>query len=270
MLKDRFGTETTSITPETLLEVRQAIDRAQGFFAFGGESVGHYQHDPLKAELLWHFGFWKIRQLREARQLQPRDIFPPGLYKNVVVLLADLCSFSSYVRDTPDEEVVRDCLTSFYSKARYQIIGNGGMFYQFVGDEVIAMFGIPDKPSGFVKAALDTAMSLINIGNSVSHDWQQKIDREQSSSGVHIGMAIGDIQIVSLRPYSRMHFGAIADSINVAARLMSIAGSGEIAVSNSFLRALDENEREMFREIETLEAKNVGKIKAWKYALSED
>ena len=89
------------------------------------------------------------------------------------------------------------------------------MFYQFVGDEVIAMFGIPDKPSGFVKAALDTAMSLINIGNSVSHDWQQKIDREQSSSGVHIGMAIGDIQIVSLRPYSRMHFGAIADSITI-------------------------------------------------------
>jgi hypothetical protein len=47
------------------------------------------------------------------------------------VLLADLCSFSSYIRDTGDAEVVRESLTAFYSKARYQIINNGGMLYQF-------------------------------------------------------------------------------------------------------------------------------------------
>jgi len=139
------------------------------------------------------------------------------------------------------------------------------MLYQFVGDEVIGIFGIPDRPAGFVQTALEVAQSLVSIGNSVSHNWQRRIDRVQTSGGVHIGLAIGDIQIVSLRPSGRTHIGAISDSINIAARLMSSAGSGEIVVSNSFLQALNQEDRVNFQEMEPLEARNVGRIKAWKF-----
>jgi adenylate cyclase len=264
LLHDRFQIRIPAITPTNLIEVRQSIDRAQGFYAFGGESLAGYEHEPLCAELMWHLGFWKIRQLRESKQLGPREILPPGLYRGVVVLLADLCSFSSYVRDTPDERIVRESLTSFYSKARYQIINNGGMLYQFVGDEVIGLFGLPDRPGGFARDALDTARSLISIGNSVSHNWQRQIDRVQATGGVHMGVAIGDLQIVSLRPFGRTHVGAVGDCINVAARLMATAGPGEIVASNSFLQALDDASRSKFQEIEPVEARNVGRIKAWK------
>jgi adenylate cyclase len=61
----------------------------------------------LKAQPLWHFGFWRLRQMREPRRLGVRDIVPPGHYRDVVVL-ADLCSFSSFVRDTPNAEVIRE------------------------------------------------------------------------------------------------------------------------------------------------------------------
>jgi class 3 adenylate cyclase len=264
LLKDRYGIEVPAITAANLIEVRQAIDRAQGFYAFGGASLAGYEHEPLNAELLWHFGFWRLRQLREARGLGPRDILPPGLYRGAVVLLADLCSFSSYVRDTPDGRVVRESLTAFYSKARYQIIHNGGMRYQFVGDEVIGLFGLPDRPAGFAGDALATARALVSIGDSVSHHWQRQIDRVQAAGGVHVGVAVGDLQIVSLRPFGRTHVGAIGDCINVAARLMAAAGPGEVVVSNSFLQALDDADRGSFREIEPVEGKNVGRIKAWK------
>lgn len=264
LLRDRFGIDVPAITPDNLLEVRQTIDRAQGYYAFGGDSLAGYEHEPLNAELLWHFGFWKLRQLRERQGLGPRDILPPGLYRGVAVLLADLCSFSSYVRDTPDGRIVRESLTSFYSKARYQILNNGGMLYQFVGDEVIGLFGLPDRPGGFAGDALDTARSLLSIGESVSHHWQRQIDRVQAAGGVHIGLAVGDLQIVSLRPFGRTHVGAIGDSINVAARLMAAAAPGEVVASNSFVQALDETTRADFAEIEPVEARNVGRIKAWK------
>ncbi|QEL21075.1 adenylate/guanylate cyclase domain-containing protein [Limnoglobus roseus] len=266
LLRDRFLIEISAITPDNLIEVRQAIDRAQGYFAFGGESQAAYEHEPLNAELLWHFGFWKLRELREARQLRPRDMLPPGLYRNVAVLIADLCSFSSYVRDTADGRIVRESLTSFYSKARYQIINSGGMLYQFVGDEVIGFFGLPDREADAVQTAFETAQALISIGNSVSHHWQRQIDRVQNSGGVHVGLAIGDLQIVSLRPFGRTHVGAIGDCINVAARLMSTAGPGEVAASNSFLQSLDEETQGQFQEVEPVEARNVGRIKAWKWA----
>jgi adenylate cyclase len=140
------------------------------------------------------------------------------------------------------------------------------MLYQFVGDEVIGLFGIPDEGPGSARDALEAARSLIGIGKSVSEHWQRRIDRVQTSGGVHIGVAMGDLQIVSLRPFGRTHIGAVGDCINVAARLMATAGPGEMVVSNSFLQSLDEDACANFREMAPVEAKNVGRIKAWKWS----
>jgi class 3 adenylate cyclase len=266
LLAEGFGISIAGITTDNLLDVRQAIDRAKGFHAFGGTSFADYEHDPLKAELLWHFGFWRLKQLRSTGRSTPRDILPPGPYQAVAVLLADWCSFSSYVRDTNDADIVRESLTAFYSKARYQIINNGGMLYQFAGDEVIGLFGIPDHPHGFTEAVLDTARALCRIGESVSQAWQRRIDRVQTAAGLHVGVAIGDLQIVSLRPFSRLHIGAIGDCINVASRLLTLAGPGEVVLSNAFHQKLDDQSQARCSEIEPVDARNVGRIRAWKAA----
>jgi adenylate cyclase len=268
LLAERFNVGSPAMTTDNLLDVRQAIDRAKGFHAFGGSSFSDYEHDPLKADLLWHFGFWRIQQLRSSGRSTPREILPPDLYRGVAVLLADLCSFSSYVRDTSDAEIVRESLTAFYSKARYQIINNGGMLYQFAGDEVLGLFGIPDHPEGFTDAVLDTARALCRIGESVSQHWQRRIDRVQTASGLHVGIALGDLQIVSLRPFSRLHIGAIGDCINVASRLLSLAGPGEVVLSNAFHQQLDERHQARCSEIEPIDARNVGRIRAWKLTAS--
>jgi class 3 adenylate cyclase len=270
MIRAEFGIEAEGLTEANLLDVRQAIDRAKGYHAFGAPSLAAYQDDPLKSTLLWHFSFWRLRQMREAGGLSPRDIFAPGLYPEVVVLIADLCSFSSFVRDTRDDAVIRHSLTSFYSKAGYQLLNNGGMLSQFVGDEVVGLFGIPERRPEAVRNALLVAKSLVDIGNSISNEWQRHIDRVQDCGGLHIGMAVGDIQALSLRPFSRTHMGVIGDPLNVAARLMAAAGPSEIIVSNSLYHDLDDANREGFQEVAPLEARNVGRIKAWKLSLASD
>ena len=270
LLAERFGVGIHGITAEDLLDVRQVIDRAKGFHAFGGSSLAEYDHDPLKADLLWHFGFWRLKQLRSTGRSTPRDILPPGQYPAVAVLLADLCSFSSYVRDTSDADIVRESLTAFYSKARYQIINSGGMLYQFAGDEAIGFFGMPDHAEGFTDAVLDTARALCRIGESVSQHWQRRIDRVQNAAGLHVGVALGDLQIVSLRPFSRLHIGAIGDCINVASRLLALAGPSEIVLSNAFHQRLDEDNQTRCSEIEPVDARNLGRIRAWKLSSAAD
>src|SRR5262249_37070378 len=157
--------------------------------------------------------------------------------------------FSSYVRDTPNEAVTRQTLTSFYSKARCQIVNNGGMLYQFLGDGVIALFGLHEKRSHFVQRAVETARALIDIGDSISDHWQGRIERMQTSGGLHIGMALGDLQIVALRPFNPSFVGTLADVINMAARLMGEASSGEIVASNCFYRALPQSTQTYFHEM---------------------
>lgn len=262
-VEKHFGVSISQIAPTVLLDVRAAIDHAKGLYAFGEEPMDASVHSPLRSQLLWNFSFWRLRHFR-AGGLGIRQILEPGVYCGVVVLLADLCSFSSYVRDTSDPEIMRGNLTSFYSKARYEILNNGGMLYQFVGDEVIALFGMPDQPDGYVEAAYRTARALCSVGKSVSEEWQKQIDRVQAQTGIHVGMALGDVHLMPLRPFSRTHCGFIADSINVAARLMNEGTADEIVVTNGLYTRLGEESRQQFTALEPVDARNVGRIRAWK------
>src|SRR5207248_8927306 len=88
LLQQRFGVRIGSITEDDLLDVRQAIDRAKGAHAFVSSSLAADDTEPLRSQLLWHFGFWRLRQLREAQGLRPREILLPGLYRGVAVLIA--------------------------------------------------------------------------------------------------------------------------------------------------------------------------------------
>ena len=263
LLADLFGVRLTSLSADRLLDAREAIDRAKGAYAFGTERAD----DALERSLLWHFGFWRLRNLRERLGLGKRDIIPPGTYRDVVVLFADICSFSSYVRDTLDESVIRASLTAFYSKARYQIINSGGLLYQFLGDGVIGLFGLPDQVPDFADAALRCAHALVEVGRSVANEWQRQIDRVQSAEGLHIGMAMGDLEIMSLRPFGRAHMGAIGDCINMSARLCGVAGPSEVVVSNTFYQQLERKAQARCVAIQPVDAHNVGRIRAWKIPL---
>lgn len=265
LIRERFNLEIESLTEAKLTELQHAIDRAKGVHAFG-ES---FSNDPLQSSLLWHFGFWVLRRMGESHRPSPRTILEPGLHKAVVVIFADLSCFSSYVRDTRDDVVVRQVLTSFYSKARYQVHSYGGMLYQFLGDGVVALFGLLDRSESYVSDALDCAKALIDIGNSVTNEWQRQIDHLQSAGGCHIGMAIGELNVLSLRPFSRAHMGAIADSINTAARLSSNAAPDEIVVSNALFQRLPEQSQAGFQQMEPIEARNIGRIRAWKLSLAD-
>jgi class 3 adenylate cyclase len=265
MLRKYFGIEIDAISEHHVLKLREAVDAAKGRYAFDELWVG----DEMQRALIWHFGFWRLKQLRGGGRLTPGAIIPPGLYKNVAVVMADICSFSSYMRDTRREDVIRDCLTTFYSKARYEILNTGGMMYQFAGDEAIGLYGIPDQSDSYLERTFDCAKALIDIGKSVSGIWQRQIDNVQSARGLHIGIAIGDMQIVSLRPFGRSHLGGLGEVINIAARLLSQAGPSEINVSNTFYEAINQNYQAGFRQCQPFEARHMGTLQTWKMSFPD-
>ena len=57
-VRECFQIEVAQLTAENLLDIRQEIDRAKGYYAFGAASREAYAHDPL------HAGFpWLVRTL---------------------------------------------------------------------------------------------------------------------------------------------------------------------------------------------------------------
>ena len=93
---------------------------------------------------------------------------------------------------------------------------------------------------------------------------QRQIDQVQPAAGVHVSIALGDLQVLSLRPLSRTHMGVIGDCINLAARLNAVSGCDEIVVSNTLYQRLPDTLRAEFQELPPVEAKNIGRIRAWK------
>lgn len=262
-----FRRTIPSFDESDLVSIRGIIDEGKERLAFGDQEPTTYAERVLRQSLLWHFGAWRLRELRHLKEGDGfTQIVPPGVYENVVVLMADLSSFSRYVRDTPDDETVRQSLTNFYEKSRYQVINAGGMLVQFVGDEVVALFGIPDRRSGYVEAAVHTAIRLLDIGASVSHDWQRRIDHVQSRRGVHIGMAMGQVQVVAMRSLDNARIATIGDCLNIAARLLPVAESGEVVISNVLRHAL-RNSDYATEQLEPVEVRNLGTLQPWRLVL---
>lgn len=260
-LDEAFGVKVDALTPQTIQKVRDGFDYAQGRHAFGDD----YANTPLEAALLWQFGHWRLRELYQRHGRDKRAILRPARYANVAVLFADLTGFSGYVRDTPRSQTIRDCLEAFCSKSRYQVINDGGMLYQFLGDAVIGLFGLPDGEQDASERCFDCARSLLSIGDSISNEWQRQLDRLQPAGGAHVGMAMGKLDILSLRPFSRTHMGAIGDTINMARRLSSEASSGQIVASNSVYQSLSSGAQSLLEETPPIEARNVGLIRAFRY-----
>ena len=97
-----------------------------------------------------------------------------------------------------------------------------------------------------------------------SEHWERRIDRVQDKHGLHVGIAIGSLNLLPLRPFARSHIGFIGDALNMSARLMDEAKPGEIVVSNAFYQALDEDVQAEFVENRPIVAKNVGTLRSWR------
>jgi len=205
-----------------------------------------------------------LKRLHERERLGPTDIWRPGNYLDIAIVMGDISSFSAYVRDTPDQRMMQQILTAFYSQSRHAVHEYGGMFYQFVGDEVVGLFGFPDKKPGYVTDAVNCAKALLDIGASTSGHWERRIDRVQDKHGLHVGIAIGSLNLLPLRPFARSHIGFIGDALNLSTRLTGEAEPGEIVVSNAFYQALDEDLQSEFVENRPIVAKNIGTLRSWR------
>ena len=98
-----------------------------------------------------------------------------------------------------------------------------GTVVQFAGDSILAMFGAPvaheDDPYRAIRAGLDI---IENVGRSGDTSVEIEV-----RAGIHTGLVVvGDLSAGDLSVYS-----ALGDTMNVAARLQSLAEPGSLLVS---------------------------------------
>lgn len=145
-----------------------------------------------------------------------------GRTAEVTVLMADLRGFTSFAeRHAPDEVV--GMLNTVFGVVVPVVLGAGGTVVQFVGDEVMALFGAPARQPDHAGRA---ARAALDLQEAVAAATADRPDWPRFGVGVNTGPAlVGNIGAEQMRTFT-----AIGDTTNLAARLQGLAGPGEVVV----------------------------------------
>src|SRR3989454_630538 len=143
----------------------------------------------------------------------------------VTVLFADVAG-STARSEQLDPEEMRALLTRYYGIARESVETHGGTVEKFIGDAVMAVFGLPtahgDDPDRAVAAALTIRDRI-------------KQDKQLHDVAIRFGVSTGEV--VASRDQSAGDFLITGDATNVAARLQQAAEPWGILASDRTVRA---------------------------------
>ncbi len=143
----------------------------------------------------------------------------------VTVLFADLAG-STALAERLDPEDVRVLQGELFDLVNGEVERHGGVTEKFVGDAVLAVFGIPlaheDDPERALRAAIGVRDAFAGFAERVR-------DRFGLDVGIRIGVNTGDV--VSARDAAaRGELMVSGDAVNVAARLQQHAEPGAVLV----------------------------------------
>ena len=148
-----------------------------------------------------------------------------GRKTEATVLFADIRGFTAYSEAKEPEEVVEK-LNDFFAIATDVVLKHGGYVDKFIGDSVLAVFGVPvfqaDHTERCLRAAAEMQREFIKMSGG----------KNVLLEKVGIGIASGVVVAGNIGSQVKTEYTVIGDCVNVAAYLNNLAMAGEIVVGS--------------------------------------
>ena len=158
---------------------------------------------------------------------QPPVTFPPAqpvtARRVTSVLFGDLVGFTT-LSESRDQEEARDLLSRFFDGCRQIVDRYGGTVEKFIGDAVMAVWGVPtaheDDAERAVRAGLELVQSVAALGD----------DLGVPGLAMRVGIVTGEVAVNVGAEGQGMVAG---DAVNTASRIQSAADAGQIWVDEA-------------------------------------
>ena len=154
----------------------------------------------------------------QAHQGFTQPSYLAGEERSIVVLFADLRSFTGMAEHKLPYDLVF-VLNSYFKTAGEAVARAGGIVDKFVGDGVMALFGVETGPDDGCRRALIAAKEIVSGVTQLSHLLASELAEPlKIGVGIHSGPAV-----VGRMGYgSAISLTAIGDTVNVASRLQDL------------------------------------------------
>ena len=159
-----------------------------------------------------------------AEALANRDEpFGPPRQQNIGVLFVDIRGFTTFSEEMSPASVM-ELLRGFHSRMEAAIFDHDGTLENYIADEVVATFGVPDNGPRDATNTLACARAM--------HERMEQWNRERASNNeppikVGIGAHFGQAVMGDTGSERAMAFTVIGDTVNTASRLQGLTRSLE-------------------------------------------
>ncbi|HLX78324.1 MAG TPA: adenylate/guanylate cyclase domain-containing protein, partial [Acidimicrobiales bacterium] len=137
------------------------------------------------------------------------------------VLFCDLVGFTT-LAESKDAEEMRDLLSGYFDLARSIVTRYGGTVDKFIGDAVMAVWGVPvareDDAERAVRAALELTSAVSAYG-----------EEQATALAARVGVATGEAATTETKEQGMV----IGDRVNTASRIQSVAPRGSCYVDEA-------------------------------------
>jgi adenylate cyclase len=161
------------------------------------------------------FGQYVSPVVIEAMLKDPGRLQLGGEEKVLTVLFSDLQGFTSASeRYTPSQMI--ELLSEYYARMTEQIYAHDGMLKEYVGDELMAIFGAPIEQPDHAERACAAALAMRDQRAALRAEWA-KIGRPplNARTGVNSGLML----VGNLGSKYRFAYGVLGDHVNLGSRL---------------------------------------------------
>ena len=135
----------------------------------------------------------------------------------MTVLFADIRDFTAFSESRPAEEVVA-LLNAYFAAVVPAIEAEGGVLDKYIGDGIMALFGMFDHQPDHALRAVRTAIMMAKQVSDQRRTWTAlKFDGMKIGIGLQTGKAI----VGAVGCPGRVDFTAIGETVNLASRIES-------------------------------------------------
>lgn len=172
-----------------------------------------------RAKISAIFGHYVSDQVMAALLASPELPELGGRAARMTVLFSDIRNFTTLSERLTAKEVV-EILNAYFERVCAVLLQEGATIDKFIGDAVMAEFGVPLAQPDHARRALRAAVQLRAVAETF-RAWMaiRFADRDLPDFHIGIGVHSGEAVVGNIGSHVRMEYTAIGDTVNLASRL---------------------------------------------------
>jgi adenylate cyclase len=138
-----------------------------------------------------------------------------GDEKTLSVLFCDIINFTTYSEYLPPDEIVT-LLSNYFKEMTEQVFSFEGTLKEYVGDELMAIFGAPIELPDHAQRACESALAMQQRLSILRHEW---VKSGRPALEARIGINSGEMLVGNIGSDYRFSYGVLGDQVNLGSRL---------------------------------------------------